>query len=230
MLMVNNSLLIIEHINEFNRKSLHRKKNSIRSRDSIYKFQFISFEFYLEAFDIVSVSSQWVVILSRTASPHVRRFYNVIYFWIHEDAVRNWQKRTKSGGCATRHQEPPLRTGCRQRTVTVVGSLQICGCLIEINSPAASPIRDRRSRSSYNYSLTSLWRVISYAVVWNIVEKNTSVRMTRGLINKRPQVMAITVSQMFVYNAPYDKNDMRSKSRRAYGKINLFTNAERATR
>lgn len=28
---------------------------------------------------------------------------------------------------------------CEQRTVTVVGSLQICGCLIEINSPSAFP-------------------------------------------------------------------------------------------
>lgn len=40
--------------------------------------------------------------------------------------------------------------------------------------------------------------------------------------------MVIAVFQMFIYNALYDGSDMRFESYRAlYGKVYLFTNAER---
>lgn len=50
---------------------------------------------------------------------------------------------------------------CEQRTVTVVGSLQICGCLIEINSPAAFPfaiIVPDRLMAIFILATASLWQ------------------------------------------------------------------------
>lgn len=107
-------------------------------------------------------------------SPHIRRFYNVIYFWIHEDTVRNWQKRTKSGGCA-HHQEPPLRT---LRAKNRDGSrLPADLWLPDWNKqPRSVPHPWSSFQIVLWLSLDFLMAIISYAVVWNIVKKITSMR------------------------------------------------------